>query len=83
VLIARAPEGLNELISALNRVRELLPVDFEPSYVTMVPNTESPKPQTAHRALSRRDLSQLRDSNGIAVRKAGRQTGHGRLVPSS
>ena len=39
MLIARAPEGLNELVSAFNRVRELLPVDFEPSYFTMVPNT--------------------------------------------
>jgi hypothetical protein len=81
VSIASAPEGVNDLVGALNSAPELLLGNFEPGNIVMVANTKPTKPKTSHRGLGRRDLPQLRDSNGISVRKTGRQTGHGRLVP--
>ena len=65
--IASAPEGLNELVGALKCAPELLLGNFEPGQIVMVANTKPAKPKASHCGLGCCDLSQLRDSNGIAV----------------
>ena len=53
MLVASATEGIDELVGALERPRELLPWDLEPSDVIVVADAKPAKPKASHRAFGR------------------------------
>ena len=53
MLVAGATEGIDELAGALERPRELLPWDLEPSDVIVVADAKPAKPKASHRAFGR------------------------------
>jgi hypothetical protein len=81
--IASTTEGVDELVGVLDRPREMLPRDLEPRDVIVVTDTKPMKSKMPHCTFGCRDLAQFLNRYRIAIRKSGRQAGHGRLVPGA
>ena len=81
--IARPAEGRDKIIGAFDRPGKLVPGNFETRCVTVVTDTKPNKAKASHSAFGCRYLPEFFDSYRIAVRKPGRQTGNGWLIPGS